>query len=572
MGFFDFLNTKLDETTQTDVENSTPKKDEADLLKYIAHLRPEDIDRLLDIAKGEIYRDRSETVVGKSMTDYVDLLRSVYGSTSNFNSIGNSPQTRKQRYEIYEEMDESTAFISSALDILSDDATQMDDSGTIIHVRSGSDKVTNLVNEFIAEFELEEKASKWARAIAKYGDLFIRVEGEYSKGVTYINDTIYPGIIERRDLNGKLVAFTNNQNAAYSSEDFYTPWDFVHFRHKGDIYKEESNYARQGILDDGFTQNLTSAYGQSVLRPAIKVYAQLRFVENMILLSRLTNSIRRNIFLINVGEVSPDKAYETISNYAKLLKKDINLNIEDNMYSAQKHTVNYDEDIFIPVADPQNDVRIETVGGDANVKEQYDLEYLLNKLFSALKIPKAYLNYEQDLNARSTLVQLDIRYARSVSQLQHTLISGIRRLVNIHLAYLGLDPDDVDLEISLTSVSDIDKDTRMEQRATRLNTARDTWDLLTNMGEFLGEEKPLRLDVAAEYIMQEYLEFDQSLINQVFGRKEEEAATVKVKINSHKSYSATDALADYPVKDKSTYSEFERVRESLLGFDYKKTE
>lgn len=540
-------------------ENKGP--DEANLLKYIANLTPEDIDRLVDVARNR-YNESPENA-SKSLNDYYDLLRQVFSST-NFNSIGNTPHTRNQRYEIYDEMDESTAYISSALDILSDDATQADEDGIIIHVNSESSKINNLVTEFIEEFELEDKVSKWARAIAKYGDLFVKVEGSYGTGVSYINDTIYPGIIDRRDLNGKLVAFANNQNTVYSNTDLYAPWEFVHFRHKGDIYKEESNYARLGITKDTFDKNLTSAYGQSILRPAIKVYAQLRFVENMILLSRLTNSIRRNIFLINVGEVSPDKAFETISNYARLLKKDINLNIEENMYSSSKHTINYDEDIFIPVGDPQNDVRIEQVGGDANIKEQYDLEYLLNKLFSALKVPKAYLNYEQDLNARSTLVQLDIRYARSVGQLQNTLVSGIRRLINIHLAYLGLNPDELDLDITLTPVSAIDEEAKAEQQQKQISNARDMWDILTSMKDTLEAEEnapKINLQSVAEYIMSDYLEIDKNLIDQAFNRPVEDKTEMS-RIRSHRIYAGTDVHAMYP-SDENQH-EYERIRESMI--------
>lgn len=552
MGLFDFLNRKDDQR----LNESAP--DPANLLRQIANLTPEDIDRFVEIVKNQYQEDPAR--MSKSMTDYFDLLRSVYSST-NFNSIGNTPHTRNQRYEIYDEMDESTAYITSALDILSDDATQADEDGHIIHVYSDSSKIVNLVYEFIEEFELEEKVSKWARAIAKYGDLFIKVEGDYSKGVTYINDTIYPGVIDRRDVNGKLVAFANNQNTVYSNEDLYAPWEFVHFRHKGDIYKEESNYARLGIIKDQFDKNLTSAYGQSILRPAIKVYAQLRFVENMILLSRLTNSIRRNVFLINVGEVAPEKAFETIANYANLLKKDINLNIEDGIYSASKHTINYDEDIFIPVGDPQNDIRIESIGGDANIKEQYDLEYILNKLFAALKIPKAYLNYEQDLNARSTLIQLDIRYARSVSQLQTTIVSGLRRLINIHLAYLGLDPSEIDLDINLTTVSAIDDEARTDKRQKQIANARDMWDLLTTMKDTIDtsrgeDEEPLDITGVAEYLMKEYLELDAELIDKVFGRKTDDMTPIKI-------YSGTDLHAMYP--SEVNQSQYIRIRESIIS-------
>ena len=533
--------------------------DEAHLLRYLSTLSKEDFENLLNARNPN---NNNKPLESKSLTYYYDLIKSVFNN--NFNSIGNNPHTRNQRYEIYDEMDESTAYISSALDILSDDATQIDSEGVIIHIESDSEKINNLVSDFFSNFEIEEKISKWARAVAKYGDLFIKVEGSYGRGVSSINDTIYPGCIDRKDFNGKLLAFANNQGAVFSNNDLYAPWEFVHFRHKGDIYKEESRN-NKFLGESQFDKSLTSAYGQSVLRPAIKTYAQLRFVENMILLSRLTNSIRRNIFLINVGDVAPDKVYETIVNYASLLKKDVNLNIEDGIYTSSKHTINYDEDIFIPVSDPKNDVRIEQVGGDVNIAEQYDLEYLLNKLFSALKIPKAYLNYEQDLNARSTLIQLDIRYARSVGQLQNTMTAGLLRLAKIHLAYLGLDPEEVDLNISLTSVSAIDEEARTEQLQKQVETARSIWEVLTTIKESVDQEgsTELNLQAAAEEVVSKYLDLEPATIDSILNRKSSESLSQNVsRIRSHRIYTNSDLHEMYPTESEMV--EFQRIRESLL--------
>lgn len=537
-------------------------KDEAALLKYASELTPQDLDRLISILKNQY--SSADGDQGQSMTDYFNILRGVFNS-GNLNTIGNNPYTRNQRYEIYDDMDESTAYISSALDILSDDAAQVDENGVLIHIESSSSKVVTMVENLFAQFGIEEKISKWTRATAKYGDFFVKIEGGYGEGINYINDTIYPGIIGRKDMNGKLLAFVDEEYAQTSTANLYAPWEFVHFRHKGDIYREESKDARLGVGKQKLEKNLTSSYGQSVLRPAIKVYAQLRFVENMLLLSRMTNSIRRNIFMVNVGDVAPDKAFETIETYARLLKKNINLNIEDAVYSSQRHTINYDEDIFIPVSDPKNDVRVEQVGGEVNILEQYDLEYLLNKLFSALKIPKAYLNYEQDLNARSTLIQLDIRYARSVGQLQNTMAAGLLRLAKVHLAYMGLDPDEVDLDISLTPVSAIDEEARTEQLQKQVSVARDVWDLVTGMQEKIqadsGEDTappPMDINVLSEHIMINYLELDKATVDKILGRKVVE----NVPLRCSKVYKTSDLHEDYPVKD-GLDAYLERIQEAI---------
>lgn len=452
------------------------------LLAGLSTLTPQDLEDIKSILADH----RSEEKDDKSpRTDqYLDIARSLYmRALDPYISSSSSQISRNQLYGIYDEMDDSVAYVTSALDILSDDATQPDEYGNIYYIDSPSEKVRNLLTNLFEDLEIESKLSKWARAIAKYGDLFIRVYGSTEdghRGVSSVDDTIYPSSVERRDYRGKLVAFIDTDTSYFNEGSIRPPWDYIHFRHKGDLTPLKSKN-----LGSQETSSLVSSYGQSILRAAVKVYTQLKFVENMILLSRLTNSVRRNIFSINVGEVDPKQAFETIKKYSDLLKKDINLNLADDLYNSAKHTAAFDEDIFIPVSDPKNDIQITTVGGDVNIAEQYDLEYLLNKLFAALKIPKAYLNYEQDLNARSTLIQLDIRYARSVSQLQTTLITGLTRLANIHLAYLGLDPDAVEFTITMTSVSAIDQEARLEQKQNSVGVARDMWDVLTTMNDTL---------------------------------------------------------------------------------------
>lgn len=422
---------------------------------------------------------------------YLKIVRELFGRTYDIFGSDSTGLTRDQLYQIYDEMDEGVAYVTSALDILSDDATQPDDDGNLVFIETENNKVRTIIDNLFEDLEIENRLSKWARAIAKYGDLFVRVYGTTEgdkKGISSIDDTIYPSKVIRKDFRGKLVAFCTN-DASIVTDEYEPPWTYVHFRHKGDL--SPSRTKGTGLTNDDVS--LCSSYGQSILKAAVKVYTQLRFVENMILLSRLTNSIKRNIFAINVGETDPNSAFELIKNYAELLKKDINFKLDEDLYGASKHTSSYDEDIFLPVSDPKNDITITSVGGDVNIPEQYDLEYLQNKLFAALKIPKAYLNYEQDLNARSTLIQLDIRYARSVSQLQTTLITGLTRMVKIHLAYMGIDPEMVDFKIQLTGVSAIDQESRLEQKSQRINAARDFWDIVVSVNDTLRdaqEEKP----------------------------------------------------------------------------------
>lgn len=557
-----------------------------ELVKALTNLSHEDIEVLKSIAAGS-YKSPNPN---DNTRNYMSLMSQVFGRSFMINE--NSAYTRLQYYQIYDEMDDTVAYISAALDIISDDATQPDSNGMIIKVVATSEKVQNITQDLIDRLEIEEKLAQWARVIAKYGDFFLQIHTSEGKGITRVRDNIYPSWVERKDYDGELVAFTGSEESLNGK--FYAPWDYVHFRHKAEFskYDDRINNLNNDVLDD---HDLTSYYGQSILRSAIKVYSQLRFVENMILLSRLTNSIRRNIFMINVGDVSPDKAFETVKNYADLLKKDIALDLDKGIYDSQKKTMTYDEDIFLPVSDTKNDVRLETVGGDVNIAEQYDLEYLLNKLFSALKIPKAYLNYEQDLNARSTLIQLDIRYARMVARLQQTLRGGLLRLCRINLALCGIDPDSVDLDIQLTPVSTIDTEAKSQEIKSKLDVANSLWSTLNDineklspqqsgggMGGFMGmmdsagsdpsakSETPVDLMFAAETIFTEYLDLPAEVVSRLL-RKEDEKPSKDSSAKSAPSKKVTFRKANYPGADlNSSYptaegrEDFQRLHEELL--------
>ena len=47
-----------------------------------------------------------------------------------------------------------------------------------------------------------------------------------------------------------------------------------------------------------------------------------------------------------------------------------------------------------------------------------DIEYVKNKMMSALKVPKAFLGYEEAVEGKGTLASMDIRFARTIERIQ----------------------------------------------------------------------------------------------------------------------------------------------------------
>ena len=131
-----------------------------------------------------------------------------------------------------------------------------------------------------------------------------------------------------------------------------------------------------------------------------------------------------------------------------------------------------DEDYFIPVRGSDSGTDIQTLGGGTMAGETNDVEYIQKKLFSALKIPKAYLGYDEGLGAKATLSQEDIRFSRTIARIQRTILSEMNKIAIIHLYCQGYtDEDLLDFKLKLSNPSTIAQQQKLELFRTRFEVA-----------------------------------------------------------------------------------------------------
>jgi hypothetical protein len=111
------------------------------------------------------------------------------------------------------------------------------------------------------------------------------------------------------------------------------------------------------------------------------------------------------------------------------------------------------EDMYIPVRGNDQSTRIDTAKGlDYNGIE--DVQYFREKLFAALKIPKAFLGYEKDLTGKATLAAEDIRFARTIERLQRIVTSELTKIALVHLYANGYTNESAaNFSLSLTNPS-----------------------------------------------------------------------------------------------------------------------
>lgn len=129
------------------------------------------------------------------------------------------------------------------------------------------------------------------------------------------------------------------------------------------------------------------------------------------------------------------------------------------------------EDFFVPIRQDRGS-RIETLPGGENAAAIEDIQYLQNKLFISLGVPKSYLTAEEDLSGKGTLAQEDIKFARTIQRIQKIVISELAKIGLIHLYLKGYDEQAIyNFNIQLTNPSTVTEMMHLDLVDKRFSTA-----------------------------------------------------------------------------------------------------
>jgi len=112
-----------------------------------------------------------------------------------------------------------------------------------------------------------------------------------------------------------------------------------------------------------------------------------------------------------------------------------------------------DQDYFIPVRDAAAANPIDTLPGGTNLGEIADIEYIQKKLLTALRVPKAFLGFEEPVGDGKNLSLIDIRFARTINRIQKSMVAELNKIAIIHLFLLGFEDELNNFTLGLTNPS-----------------------------------------------------------------------------------------------------------------------
>ena len=402
--------------------------------------------RRLKRRKLDKYKSRFRSASGQ------EFKTSVYSDVYNaLNYDYYSNQNRLDRYVDFDQM-EYMPEIASSLDIYADEMTTFSEYRPMINIACINEEIkasieTLLYNIINIEFNLYG----WCRSMCKYGDYFLYLDIEEDEGIKNVIGLPSNEIerLEGEDKNNPNYIQYQWNTAGLTLEN----WQVAHFRVLG---------------NDKF-----APYGTSVLEPARRIWRQLTLLEDAMMAYRIVRSPDRRAFYIDVGNIPPQDVEQYMQRVMTQMKRNQVVDINTGRVDLRYNPLSIEEDYFIPVRGGTSGTKIDTITGGKYTGDIDDVKYLRDKLFSALKVPPAYLTQpEGSVEDKAALAQKDIRFSRTIQRLQRSIVSELEKIATIHLFTLGYRGSDLlSFKLTLNNPSKLAELQELEDWKARFETA-----------------------------------------------------------------------------------------------------
>jgi len=380
---------------------------------------------------------------GNLATNYLAARYSGMHMPNNVGGYRQNPVYNAGRLELfsdYEAMD-LDPILASALDIYSDESTMKNENGDILDIRSDNEQVREVLhNLFYDVINIEFNLWPWIRSMNKYGDFFLKLDIAEKYGVVGVEPMSPYAVSREEGVNPDLpheVTFNvddGNKTTSYNkNQNTLKNYEVAHFRM---------------LTDSNFLP-----YGKSMIEAARKIWKQLTLMEDAMLIHRIMRAPEKRIFKIDIGNIPPAEVDNYMQQLINKMKKTPYIDQNSGEYNLKFNMMNMMEDFYLPVRGGDSGTQIESLSGmEYNAID--DVEYLRNKMMAALRIPKAFLGYEEGVEGKATLAQEDVRFARTIERIQRIVLSELTKIAIVHLYTQGFDKEDlVGFELNLTNPS-----------------------------------------------------------------------------------------------------------------------
>ena len=375
---------------------------------------------------------------------------------------------------MYRDADLMDAFpeIGAALTIVSEEATIANDKGTIVNVYSKSERIKSILEDlFVNRLNVQLMAQMIIRAMCKYGNQYMLLDVDHKNGVkgwkqlpVFNVERIENGIQNPFGAGSSISVNSITKDDADLSTQFiwldgdnsqvpFRDWQVAHFR----------------LLEN----SLYLPYGVSFLNPARRHWRMLSLMEDMMLIYRLERSVERRVYKIFVGAIDDADVQAYVEQVANQFKRTPIIDPMTGQVDLRKNILSIDNDIFLPVRDENAPTPIDTLSAGQNLTAMDDIKFVQNKVLTALRIPKSFLNFEDSAGDGKNLALMDIRFTRTINRIQQAFLMELTKVASIHLYLLGFSDELTNFTLTMNNPSTQAESLEIENLQKKIDAVRD---------------------------------------------------------------------------------------------------
>jgi len=402
-------------------------------------LRVSDTSRTQAIAKSNLVDRYQKIYMGAGLSGYSDSML--------------TKSMRLNLFKDYEQMD-SDAIVASALDIYADESTMKSEYGDVLTIKTDDENIKQILHNLYYDIvNIEFNLWPWIRNMCKYGDFFLQLKIDEKYGITNVvplsvyDTSRIEGLDPENPEYVKYLIETTTDQHRYKAQDSATKtelenYEVAHFRLLSD-----SNYL---------------PYGKSQIEGTRKIWKQLSLMEDAMMIHRIMRAPEKRVFKLDIGNIPPSEVENFMQKTISKMKRAPVVDETTGDYNLKYNMQNITEDFFLPVRGGDSGTSIDSLPG-LTYEATEDIEYLKNKLLASLRIPKAFLGFEDQIGSKATLAAEDVRFARTIERIQRITISELTKIGIVHLFAQGYqDSDLINFELELTSPSTIYEQEKIE--------------------------------------------------------------------------------------------------------------
>jgi hypothetical protein len=174
------------------------------------------------------------------------------------------------------------------------------------------------------------------------------------------------------------------------------------------------------------------------LEVARRAYKQLSLIEDSIVIYRLVRAPERLVFYVDVGNMPAAKAEQYLKrlmqNYWSKRTYDSSQGKSVNIYDPQSML----DSFWFAKRNGSDGTKVDTLKGGENLGKLEDLNYFVNKLYKALRVPTSRLDPTTGFKDGAEILREELKFAKLIQRLQNHLAKTVKETYITHLKLKGL--------------------------------------------------------------------------------------------------------------------------------------